>query len=76
MGPRAIGDFLEQHTERQVADFYHATKYLADVADAYYETKPKERKVWLNARCHDLKHKRGAAHRILREMDEWTVSME
>ena len=67
--------FLEKHTEKQVVDFYHATEYLTDAADAYFEKNPKERKAWLDARCHDLKHKRGAAHRILREMDEWTVSV-
>lgn len=72
-GAKSNWPFLKKHTERQVVDFYHAVEYLVKAAEAYYDTDTKERKAWLDSRCHDLKHKRGAAQRILREMDEWTV---
>jgi hypothetical protein len=31
--------FLEQHTRRQLIDFFHATEYLADVAQAAFPGK-------------------------------------
>src|SRR3990167_8970535 len=61
-------DFLEQHTNKQTLDFYHATEYLTDVADNVFAS-PIERKAWLNDRCHQLKHSIGAAGSLLTEME-------
>ncbi len=59
--------FLEQHTEKQTLDFYHATEYLTDVADAVFSS-PILRKEWLDDRCHQLKHAPDAAKNLLVEM--------
>ena len=43
--------FLSKHTERQLLDFYHATEYLTDVADAQFARDLKARIQWLNDSC-------------------------
>jgi hypothetical protein len=60
--------FLGQHSDKQILDFYHATSYLADAAEAAYPRDKAARQQWLEAHCHQLKHKQGAAGRILNEM--------
>jgi hypothetical protein len=60
--------FLEDHTTVQILDFYHATEYLADAAVAAHPRHQKKRAVWLEARCHRLKHEPGAAEQLLLEM--------
>jgi hypothetical protein len=60
--------FLEDHTTVQILDFYHATEYLADAAVAAHPRNQKKRAVWLEARCHRLKHEPGAAEQLLLEM--------
>ena len=62
--------FLEQHTEDQVLDFYHASEYVGKVAQAIF-TKKSEREPWLGDRLHRLKHKQGAAARLIQEMEEF-----
>ena len=62
--------FLEKHTSIQTVDFYHAAEYLSDAADAVFGSKTsKEKTLWLETSCHNLKHKHGAATRLLREME-------
>jgi hypothetical protein len=65
--------FLEQHTEKQTLDFYHATEYLTDVADAVFSS-PILRKEWLDDRCHQLKHAPNAAKNLLVEMQRFKES--
>jgi hypothetical protein len=60
-------DFLEQYTDKQTLDFFHATEYLADVADSLFFS-DEIRKKWLENRCHQLKHFKGAATDILGEV--------
>ncbi|MEZ5449546.1 MAG: ISKra4 family transposase [Thiolinea sp.] len=61
--------FLEQHTERQLLDYFHASEYLAGAAHAAYpqKTGKPQRQQWLTERCHPLKHEEGAAQAILTE---------
>jgi len=61
-------EFLGSHTDFQILDFYHATEYLADVAKAAFPRNKVHREQWLNDACHNLKHKQGAATRLLKEM--------
>ena len=62
--------FLEKHTSIQTLDFYHAADYLSDAADAMFGSKKnKEKTLWLETSCHNLKHKHGAATRLLGEME-------
>ncbi|RUM92588.1 MAG: hypothetical protein DSZ28_09460 [Thiothrix sp.] len=60
--------FLEQHTEDQVLDFYHASEYVGKVAQAIF-SKKSEREPWLGDRLYRLKHKQGAAGRLIKEME-------
>jgi hypothetical protein len=64
--------YLEKHTEKQVLDFYHATEYLTKASEGKFR-KVSEREEWMEDRCHDLKHKHGAASRIMNEMDGWMM---
>lgn len=64
--------FLNPHTSKQVTDFWHACEYLAQAADAIFPTKKEqlEKRAWLDERCHKLKHLKGAATRILKELTQ------
>lgn len=68
-GAKTNWDFLKSHVSIQVLDFYHATQYLANVAPAAAPNSEAERIQWLDDHCHDLKHKHGAAARLLKEME-------
>ncbi len=69
-GAKDNWSFLEQHTDKQTLDFFHATEYLSDVADSIFsQEEQKERKKWLKDSCHKLKHTSGYATKILQEME-------
>lgn len=65
-------EFLKNHVDKQILGFYHVTEYLADIAPIVSRRKS-EQEEWLNNTCHDLKHKHGAASRILKEIQTWDV---
>ncbi len=69
-GAKCNWSFLAQHTDRQTIDFWHATQYLGKAANAMFRKKrqTQEKEDWMDAACHKLKHKVGAAGRLLREM--------
>ena len=69
-GAKQNWTFLEQHTERQLLDFFHVTEYLAQVAYAAHpgKTDKPQRTVWLEQRCHQLKHESGTVDKLLEEM--------
>jgi hypothetical protein len=50
--------FLEQHTERQLIDFFHTTEYVGKIAQALYPHRHAEaqRAHWQQAHCKQLKH--------------------
>jgi hypothetical protein len=50
-GAKNNWSFLEQHTDRQLLDFFHATEYLSDVAQAAFsgKTDKTKREAWLHA---------------------------
>ncbi len=60
--------FLEQHTDKQTLDFYHATGYLKGAASAAFPRSQTKRKNWLDEKCHELKNVTGAALLILDEL--------
>lgn len=68
-GARDNWPFLEQHTEFQVLDFYHATEYLGAYSRAVIKNIG-EQKEWMENACHNLKNKLGAATRLLHEFEE------
>jgi hypothetical protein len=63
-------DFLELHTPVQILDFYHATGYLVEVAQVACPRSQAKRAEWLETRCHELKHTKGAAALLLEEVQE------
>jgi hypothetical protein len=68
-GARANWDYLERHTTVQVLDFYHAAEYIAQAAWAAYPQEAAQRELWTESHCHALKHKHGAATRLLKELE-------
>jgi hypothetical protein len=69
-GAQSNWEFLEAHTSVQILDFYHATGYLAEVAQVAYPRSVLKRTEWLERRCHELKHTPGAAALLVEEMQE------
>ncbi len=69
-GAKSNWTFLEQHTERQLIDFFHVTEYLAEVSHAAYPTDNAKREAWLHTRCEQLKHEAGAVTEIITEMEK------
>ena len=61
--------YLAQYTPAQILDFYHASEYLAGAAEALFPVSKAKRKLWLEDRLHNLKNKRGAAKKILEEIE-------
>lgn len=74
-GSKNNWSFLEQHTDKQILDFYHATEYLAHVAHAAYPRKSDEekRKTWMSEQCSRLKHEVGEVDKILQTIQELTT---
>jgi hypothetical protein len=68
-GARDYEIWLKERTTWQVLDFYHASEYLAEAAAGMVRKKG-DRKAWLEATCHALKHDYGAAKRITAELAE------
>jgi len=68
--------FLSPITDRQLVDFYHASEYVGKAALVMLPGKKRadEREAWLEDRLHRLKHKQGAAARLLEEMEECATS--
>ena len=68
--------FLSPITDRQVVDFYHVSEYVGKAASAMFAGKKRaeEKAAWLEDRLHRLKHKQGAASRLLEEMEEFAAS--
>ena len=68
-GAKENWSYLKQHTSAQILDFYHASEYLAGAAEALFPTSKSKRHHWLEDRLHSLKNKRGAARKILEEIE-------
>jgi hypothetical protein len=60
-GAESNWHFLNEHTDEQILDFYHASGYLGAVAAVLYPDDPIEQQQWLSENCHKLKHHPGAA---------------
>lgn len=71
-GAKTNWDFLSKRTDRLILDFYHASEYVGKAANAMFPGvgKVAEKQRWLTETLHNLKHKHGAAKRLLNEMTE------
>lgn len=67
-GAKDNWSFLTEHTEKQTLDFYHATGYLKGAASAAFPRSKAKRQLWLDSKCHELKHVDGAVDKILNEI--------
>lgn len=59
--------FLQAHTSIQTIDFYHVTGYIGKAASVMFKD-DKQKEEWISTSCHNLKHKQGAAKKILAEI--------
>lgn len=68
--------FLSPITDHQVVDFYHVSEYVGKAASAMFAGKKRaeEKTAWIEDRLHRLKHKQGAASRLLEEMEQFAAS--
>jgi len=64
--------FLEQHTSRQLPDFFHVTEYLANVSYAAYpgKTDKPKRTLWLDERCKQLKREPDAVEALISDREK------
>jgi hypothetical protein len=67
-GARGNWEFLAQHTDDQVVDFWHAAEYLGQAAAVLYRGHPATREQWLEENCHRLKHDPGGAAAVLKQL--------
>ena len=69
-GAKTNWEFLKKWTDRSIIDFYHASEYVAKAAKAMFPSAAKEarRKQWQEDTLHGLKHKNGAAKRLLNKL--------
>ena len=69
-GAKDNWSFLKTYTSVLLLDFWHATEYLSAASYAVFskESQEDQRQAWLEKSCHDLKHKQGAAGRLLKEL--------
>jgi hypothetical protein len=61
--------FLEQHTDRQLIDFFHATEYVGKIAQATHPHRQAagRRAQWQNEHCTTLKHDPAALDLLIDE---------
>lgn len=60
--------FLNERTDRQVLDFYHAGEYVKLAAATIHSRSKSTADEWSENALHKLKHKHGAAKRLLKDM--------
>jgi hypothetical protein len=65
--------YLKPLTDHQTLDFYHASEYVGRAAAVMFKGAKKEaaREAWLESQLHQLKHKQGAASRLLSVLDDF-----
>jgi len=66
--------FLEQHTERQLLDYFHAAEYLPHLAAAAWpgKTDKPRREQWLHEQKSRLKHEPEAVNTLIEEAERLT----
>ncbi len=75
-GAASNWEFLKNHTNEQILDFYHGSGYLGAVAVALYPKDLGSQKRWLKESCHQLKHEEGAADLLYQQMLELCQSQK
>ena len=68
--------FLENYTPRLVLDFYHAREYIGKAASAIFGQNEIKKTIWEEEFSHDLKHKQGAAGRLIKELQKQRAALD
>ena len=68
--------FLQKYTKNLILDFYHAREYISKAALAIFSRDKKSRVAWVEHWSHQLKHKQGAASRLLKELETRRASLD
>jgi len=68
--------FLKQYTKRLLVDFYHAREYIGKAAAAIFGRDEINKKLWEDTFSDDLKHKRGTAGRLIKELEKQRASLD
>ena len=61
--------FLKQYTQHLILDFYHAREYISRAANAIFVRDKAGKAAWVEDWSHQLKHKQGAARRLIQELE-------
>jgi len=69
-GARENWKYLEQYTDANILDYYHATEYLSDVSKAFHPRSKKRQKEWLDEACDILKNSKEGAKDLLKKIDK------
>ena len=70
-GAQSNWRYLDERSEVQILDFYHATEYLAEIShlmELVCSEQSDSKGVWFERSCSRLKHEKGAAAELCREM--------
>jgi hypothetical protein len=68
-GARDYWPWLQEQSDKQVLDFFHAASYLEGAAAGMFSSR-KQRELWFEESRHRLKEEPGAAAQLLEEMTE------
>jgi hypothetical protein len=68
--------FLAKYTKRLLLDFYHAREYISKAASAIFGRDKTNKTIWEDTFSHDLKHKQGAASRLLKELTKQRANLD
>jgi hypothetical protein len=68
--------FLAHYTKRLLVDFYHAREYIGKAAEAIFGRDETSKKIWEENFSHDLKHKKGTAGRLIKELEKQRAGLD
>lgn len=68
--------FLAKYTQRLLLDFYHAREYIGKAAEAIFGRDQINKTIWEDTFSHDLKHKKGAAGRLIKELENQRANLD
>jgi len=68
--------FLKPYTRRLLLDYYHAREYISKAAAATFGRETVNKTLWEDRYSHELKHKQGAAGRLIKELEKQRVNLD
>lgn len=68
--------FLKSYTRRLLLDYYHAREYISKAASAIFGRDLAAKNQWEDQYSHDLKHKQGAAGRLIKELENQRQNLD